>query len=127
MTGKIIQLASFPEPAVKSSAGVFWWGRTLYISGMLALARCRKVVGVGDIEARTRHVTEAIRTVVEEAGGTMSSVAHNAIFLKDFALYAGINKVYGDYFPAGALPHPGRSLQGRVLGADFDHRLPRLT
>jgi aminoacrylate peracid reductase len=57
------------------------------------------VVGIGDVEAQTRHVLESIRTVVEEAGGQMSNVVHNAIFLKDFAVYAGMNKVYAEYFP----------------------------
>ena len=98
MTRKIIQPASFPKPSVKSSAGVLA-GRTLYISGMLAMAPDGKVIGAGDIEAQTRHVLESIRTVVEEAGGTMANVAHNAIFLKDFAVYAGMNKVYAEYFP----------------------------
>jgi len=98
MNRKIIQPASFPKPKVKSSAGVLA-GNTLYVSGMLAMDAEGKVVGIGDVEAQTRHVLESIRTVVEEAGGQMSNVVHNAIFLKDFAVYAGMNKVYAEYFP----------------------------
>lgn len=98
MSKNIIQPASFPKPKVKSSAGVLA-GSTLYVSGMLAMDAQGQVVGVGDIEQQTRHVLESIRTVVEEAGGRMSNVVHNAIFLKDFAVYSGMNEVYAEYFP----------------------------
>lgn len=98
MSKKIIQPASFPTPKVKSSAGVLA-GNTLYVSGMLAMDDEGRVVGAGDIEQQTRHVLESIRTVVEEAGGRMANVVHNAIFLKDFEAYAGMNKVYADFFP----------------------------
>jgi aminoacrylate peracid reductase len=97
MTKKVIQPASLPVPKVKSSPGVVA-GKTLYVSGMLAMDAQGAIVGVGDIEAQTRHVLESIRAVVEAAGGTMLNVVHNAIFLKDFAHYAGMNKVYAEYF-----------------------------
>ena len=97
MTKKVIQPASLPVPKVKSSTGVVA-GKTLYVSGMLAMDAQGAIVGVGDIEAQTRHVLESIRAVVEAAGGTMLNVVHNAIFLKDFAHYAGMNKVYAEYF-----------------------------
>lgn len=98
MSNRIIQPASLPKPKVKSSAGVLA-GKNLYVSGMLAMDAQGGVVGTGDIEAQTRHVLESIRAVVEEAGGSMSDVVHNAIFLKDFSAYAGMNKVYSEYFP----------------------------
>jgi aminoacrylate peracid reductase len=97
MTRKTIQPASFPKPLAKYSAGVLS-DKTLYVSGMLAMDAKGNVIGVDDIEAQTRHVLESIKTVVTEAGGTMSDVVHNAIFLKSFADYQGMNKVYGEYF-----------------------------
>jgi aminoacrylate peracid reductase len=97
MTKTVIQPASFPVPKVKSSPGIVS-GKTLYVSGMIAMDAQGAVVGVGDIEAQTRHVLEQIRAVVEAAGGTMLNIAHNAIFLKDFAHYARMNKVYAEYF-----------------------------
>lgn len=98
MSRKTIQPPGVPVPKVKSSPGVLA-GKTLYVSGMLAMDAQGAVVGEGDIEAQTRHVLEAIRAVVEAAGGQMAHVVHNAIFLKDFAHYAGMNKVYAEYFP----------------------------
>ena len=93
-----IQPASFPAPKVKTSAGVLV-NKTLYVSGMLAMDAQGQVIAAGDIAGQTRHVLESIRTVVEAAGGRMANVAHNAIFLKDFADYAGMNSVYAEYFP----------------------------
>jgi aminoacrylate peracid reductase len=97
MRKKTIQPPTVPVPKVKSSPGVLA-GKTLYVSGMLAMDAQGAVVGVGNIEAQTRHVLESIRAVVEAAGGRMDHVVHNAIFLKDFAHYTGMNKVYADYF-----------------------------
>lgn len=97
MTKKTIQPPTLPVPKVKSSPGVLA-GKTLYVSGMLSMDAQGAVVGVGSIEEQTRHVLESIRAVIEAAGGGMEHVVHNAIFLKDFAHYAGMNKVYADYF-----------------------------
>jgi aminoacrylate peracid reductase len=44
-------------------------------------------------------VLETIKSVVETAGGTMDDVTMNHIFLKDWADYATMNKVYAEYFP----------------------------
>lgn len=73
-------------------------GNTVYVSGMLALDADGDVVGAGDIKAQTRHVIEAIRSVVEAAGGTLADVAFNQIFLADLADYAAMNEVYREYF-----------------------------
>ena len=59
-----------------------------------------RVVHAGDAGAQTRFVLEAIRTVVEAAGGTMADIAFNHIFLTDVASYAAMNAVYAEYFPS---------------------------
>jgi aminoacrylate peracid reductase len=66
---------------------------------VLALDAAGKTVGVGDVQAQTRHVLEAIKAVIEAAGGTMDDVVYNAIFLKDLADYGKMNEVYARYFP----------------------------
>ncbi len=75
-------------------------GDNLYVSGMLAIDSKGGFVGVGDVQAQTRHVLESVRAVVEAAGGTMQDVVHNAIFLKDLADYAAMNAVYAEFFPS---------------------------
>jgi aminoacrylate peracid reductase len=71
----------------------------VYVSGMLTLDAAGKVVGQGDVKAQTRAVLDAIKVVVEAAGGTMRDVTYNAIFLKDLTDYSAMNEVYAEYFP----------------------------
>ncbi len=71
----------------------------VYVSGMLALDSNGQTVGIGDARAQTRTVLDAIKNVVEAAGGSIADVTFNAIFLKDLADYAAMNEVYREYFP----------------------------
>ncbi len=79
--------------------------RVVHVSGMLALDAGGAIVGAGDVRAQTRCVLDAIRAVVEAAGGTLADVAMNQIFLKDLGDYAAFNEVYREYFPGN---HPAR-------------------
>ena len=71
----------------------------VYVSGTLPFDKDTNVVHVGDAEAQTRHVLEIIKSVVEEAGGTMDDVTFNMIMVTDWANYAAVNKIYAEYFP----------------------------
>ena len=71
----------------------------VYVSGTLAFTADNQVAHVGDAEAQTRQVLETIKSVIETAGGTMEDVTFNMIFLKDWADYPALNKVYAEYFP----------------------------
>ncbi|MDO6822664.1 pyrimidine utilization protein C [Marinobacter sp. 1_MG-2023] len=71
----------------------------LYVSGTLPFDKDNNVVHVGDAEAQTRHVLEAIKGVVEAANGTMDDVTFNMIMVTDWDNYAAVNKVYAEYFP----------------------------
>lgn len=75
----------------------------LYVSGTLPFDADNNVVHVGDAEAQTRHVLTTIKSVIETAGGTMDDVTFNMIFVKDWADYAAVNKVYAEFF-AGEKP-----------------------
>jgi aminoacrylate peracid reductase len=74
-------------------------GNVVYVSGMVALDGEGKTIGVGDVKAQTRAVLEAIKSVLEVAGGTMADITFNTIILKDFADYKAMNQVYAEYFP----------------------------
>jgi aminoacrylate peracid reductase len=71
----------------------------VYVSGTLAFDKDNNVAHVGDAEGQTRQVLETIKGVIETAGGTMEDVTYNMIFLKDWADYAAMNKVYAEFFP----------------------------
>jgi aminoacrylate peracid reductase len=89
------------SPGVRVDAA----SRVVHVSGMLALDAGGGIVGVGDVRAQTRCVLDAIRAVVEAAGGTLADVAMNQIFLKDLGDYGAFNEVYREYFPGN---HPAR-------------------
>ena len=66
---------------------------------MLAVGPGGETLAPGDVRAQTRHVLEAIRAVIEAAGGTMADIAMNQIFIKRLADYGAVNEVYAEYFP----------------------------
>ena len=91
--------AGSPPPLAPYSPGARA-GNMLYVSGTLALGADGKAHGAGDVRAQTRHVLESIKSVLAAAGGKMSDIAFNQIFLKDLADYAAMNEVYREYFPS---------------------------
>jgi len=90
--------AGSPPPLAPYSPGAKA-GNALYISGTLALDAAGKIVGIGDARAQTRHILESIKSVLAAAGGRMTDIAFNQIFLKDLSDYAAMNEVYKEYFP----------------------------
>ncbi|MDO9489958.1 MAG: RidA family protein, partial [Sphingomonadaceae bacterium] len=56
----------FPTPIAPFSAGARA-GNTVYVSGTLAIGEGGVVLHVGDAEAQTRHVLEAIKATLEAA------------------------------------------------------------
>jgi aminoacrylate peracid reductase len=99
MPKKIIVPKGAPPPLAPYSPGTRA-GNTIYVSGCLALGPDGKALGIGDVRAQTRHVLDMVKSVVEEAGGTLGDIAYNMIFLKDLADYAAMNEVYRTYFPS---------------------------
>jgi enamine deaminase RidA (YjgF/YER057c/UK114 family) len=49
-------------------------GNTLYISGQVAWDKDGNVVGPGDVAAQARRCFEAMKALVEAAGGTMDDI-----------------------------------------------------
>lgn len=94
-----INPAGSPPPLAPYSPGVRA-DNIVYVSGMLAMDQQGKTVGPGDVKAQTRAVLDAIKAVIEQAGGTMRDVTYNAIFLKDLGDYAAMNEVYREFFPS---------------------------
>ena len=97
MPKEIIVPAGSPPPLAPYSPGTKA-GDTVYVSGMLAMDQDGNTIGIGNVREQTRAVLNAIKSVIETAGGTMSDIAYNAIFLKDLADYAAMNEVYREFF-----------------------------
>ena len=88
----------FPLPIAPYSAGTRA-GDAVYVSGTLALGEGGTVLYPDDAAAQTRHVLETIGAVLEAAGGSLTDVAFNHIFLTDWSHYAAMNAVYAEFFP----------------------------
>ena len=86
------------KPLAPYSPGVIA-DNVVYVSGTLPLDAETNLVHPGDAQSQTRHVLNAIKSVIETAGGIMADVTFNHIFLTDWANYAAINSVYAEFFP----------------------------
>jgi reactive intermediate/imine deaminase len=78
---------------------------TIYISGQIPLDQEMNVVGKNDIAVQTERVYENLRKVIEEAGGSMSSIVMLNIYCTDLEAYDKKTrhlrkKYFGDYYPA---------------------------
>ena len=74
-------------------------GDVLYVGGAVAHDARGQIVGRGDIRAQTKQALENIKALVEAAGGTLLDVTRTTVYLTDLTNYAGMNEVYGTYFP----------------------------
>jgi 2-iminobutanoate/2-iminopropanoate deaminase len=93
-------------------------GDFLFISGMAALDSAGNVLAKDDVVQQTRHVMEAIKKVLDRAGGTFSDVVKVSVYLKDIADRSRINPVRQEYF--------GRSRPASVLVEVSDLFVPGL-
>lgn len=97
MPVKPLNPPGLPAPIAPYSMGMKA-GHTIYASGVLAIDKDGKTVGVGDPRAQTKFVIETIEKILREGGATLRDVAFNTVILKDMADYAAVNEIYGQYF-----------------------------
>lgn len=72
----------------------------------------------GELKAQTvaeqaRQVFENITVLLEEAGATWADVVKTQIFLADFADFAAMNEIYGEYVNE---PYPARTTVHSKIG-----------
>ena len=94
-------------------------GRTIYVSGQVALDVEGNVVGEGDVKVQTEAVLEHVKTVVEEAGGGMEDIVKVTVFITDMGLYDEIHEVRRRYFeepfPASSMVEVSALIDPRLL------------
>lgn len=94
-------------------------GNTLYISGRIGLKPGSTQVPE-DAAEEARYVLDGIRSVLAEAGMTMSDLVNVHIFCSDVSLFDTFNGVYRQYF-SGDLPARAFIGSGPLLfGARFE-------
>lgn len=116
MTAQPVIPEGSPPPLAPYSPGTLANG-VLYVSGTLAIDGDGQTVGIGDAAAQTKHVLEAIASVIKTAGGTLEDVTFNQIFLKDLSDYAAMNAVYKEYFPTN--PPARYCIRADLVKEDF--------
>ncbi len=99
MDKKIINTTKAPAPISSYNQAIIS-NNMIFISGQIALNAATNELISGDIAAETHQVMRNLHEILEEAGINFNHVVKTTIFLKDMALYAKVNEVYGSYFSA---------------------------
>ena len=122
MRGRVIQSPKLPAPMRGGafSAGVEApAGRTVYVSGQVAMDAEGAVVGEGDAKAQTEKVLENVATVLEEAGGSFEDIVKVTVFITDMAHYDAILEVrrrhFGEPYPASSMVEVSALIDPRLL------------
>ncbi len=72
----------------------------VFVSGQIPLDPKTGDVVAGDIREQTRRVMENAKAILAAAGCSLSDVVKSTIYLKNIGDFAGVNEIYGGYFPA---------------------------
>jgi reactive intermediate/imine deaminase len=93
----------FNPPGLARPIAPYSWatrsGSLIFLAGNAALNSEGKLVGEGDIRAQTEQTLANLKAAVEAAGGTLDDIVKTTVYLNDVGNYAGMNEVYGRYFP----------------------------
>ena len=97
MKKQIINTPFAPAPIGPYSQAVKV-GKTLYVSGQIALNPSTGELVLDSIPVETKWVMENLKAVLTEAGASFDNVVMTTIFLSDMGSFAAVNEVYGSYF-----------------------------
>ncbi|MBF0123628.1 MAG: RidA family protein [Candidatus Omnitrophica bacterium] len=102
---KIVKTDKAPAAVGPYSQAVIT-GNLVFCAGQIPLDPANGNVVAGGIEEQTHRVCENIKGVLAGAGTSIEKVVKATVFLKDMNDFAGMNKVYSEYFKAN---FPARS------------------
>ena len=97
MKKQIILTTNAPAPIGPYSQAVKV-GKTLYVSGQIAINPATGDMNLADIPTETRQVMENLKAVLTAANASFDDIALTTIFLSDMGHFAAVNQVYGSYF-----------------------------
>lgn len=113
-------------------------GRTVYVSGQVAVDREGNLVGAGDISAQTRQVFENLKLALAAADAGLDDVVKITVFMKDVSQLSAFRDVRNTYFtghpPASSLVQITQLVSPELLveveaiavvGAEGAERSPR--
>jgi reactive intermediate/imine deaminase len=91
--------ASLSEPNGYTHVVETSGGRTVYVSGQVALDATGALVGTGDLKAQTRQVFENLKAALADSGGTLDDVVKITIFMTDLSQIQDFREIRNGYFP----------------------------
>lgn len=102
MEKQIVNPTSLVKPSGYAHGVVTQGGRLLFLAGQPALDAEGKIVAPGDIAGQFNQSFKNLKTVLEEAGGTMTDIVKLTIYVTDKSAYLSnlkpIGAVYRSYF-----------------------------
>lgn len=110
MRGRVLESPELPAPMRGGafSAGVEApAGRTVYVSGQVAMDAGGNVIGEGDAGVQTEKVLENVATVLGAAGGSLDDVVKVTVFITDMGHYDKVHAVRRRHFKE---PYPASSM-----------------
>jgi reactive intermediate/imine deaminase len=87
-----------PRPIYPYSPGTMAAG-WIFTSGQVAWNERAELVGIGDVRAQTRQVLSNVRSVLAEAGASMSDVLKCNVYLTDIRHFQVMNEEFAAAFP----------------------------
>jgi reactive intermediate/imine deaminase len=108
-----------PRPNGYSHVVEVTGGRTLFISGQLALNHAGDLVGAGDLRAQTRQVFENLDAALRASGATLDHVVKITVFMTDVSGLPVFREVRDSYFrrsaPASSVFQVARLLRPELM------------
>ena len=95
---KVVRTADAPQAIGPYSQAVEANG-FVFVSGQIPLDPKTGNIVAGDIRDQTKRVMENGKAILAAAGCAMSTVVKSTIYLKNIGDFAGVNEIYGGYFP----------------------------
>ncbi|WAH36620.1 RidA family protein [Alicyclobacillus dauci] len=72
-------------------------GRTVYVSGQVALTKEGELVGKGDLRLQTKQVFENIKSALEAVGSNFNDVVKLTFFLTDISKMQNVRDIRDEY------------------------------
>ena len=105
MSREIISTPHAPQ-AIGTYSQAVKCGKTVYVSGQIALDPVTGAMLQSSIEVEIRRVFDNLKAIVGAAGSDFSKIAKVNVFLTDLGNFATLNKIMAEYFVE---PYPARA------------------
>ncbi len=116
---KHINPTTLPKPAGYTHVVEATGGRTIYVSGQIALDKSGALVGKGDLKAQTQQVFANLKSALAASGATLDDVVKVTVFLTDVSELPAFREVRDRYFtrepPASSLVQVSRLVRPELM------------